>query len=77
MVNKIGKFLRKVHRYLTPVFIIITVWVMVSSGGLRADSMPEKLQRILMLALAVTGTYLFVQFYYNKYKNYKRKKAKS
>ncbi len=77
MVNKIGKFLRKVHRYLTPVFVIITFWVMVSNGGMQVDSMPEKLQRVLMFTLAVTGTYLFVQFYYNKYLNYKRKKAKS
>lgn len=74
MVNKIGKFLRKVHRYLTPLFVIVTVWVMAKSGGMQGNSVPEKFQKVLMLTLAITGTYLFLQFYYNKYKNKKRKK---
>jgi len=69
MLNKIGKYIRKLHRYLTPFFVIVTVLYMfvVKSPVLY------KLQRVMMLTMAITGTFLFVQIYYNKYRNKKRK----
>ena len=69
MFNKIGKFIRKIHRYLTPVFVIITVlYIFVLKTPLI-----NVVQRVLMLIMAATGSYLFVQIYYNKHKSKKRK----
>lgn len=68
MLNKIGKYVRKFHRYLTPVFVIVTVFYMF------IIQRPElyKIQRVLMLSMAVTGAFLYVQIYYNKSKAKKR-----
>ncbi len=74
MINKIGKFLRKLHRYITPIFLVVTIWFMIINKNPNIGLVLEKVQRIMMLTLAVTGAYLFFQVYYNKYK-VKRKKA--
>ncbi len=74
MINKIGKFLRKIHRYLTPVFIVLTVWFMLINKNPDIGVILGKAQKVMMLALAVTGAFLFFQIYYNKYK-VKKKKA--
>ncbi|QRN85772.1 hypothetical protein JR334_00570 [Clostridia bacterium] len=72
MFNKIGKTIRKLHRYLTPVFVIITVLYMFI---LPVPAL-FKIQRILMLTMAVTGTFLFIQIYYNKNKAKKNRNNK-
>ncbi len=71
MFNKICKIFRKIHRYLTPVFVIITVLYMF----VLQVPILNLIQRVLMLSMAVSGTFLFIQIYYNKYKVNKRKKA--
>jgi hypothetical protein len=71
MFNKICKFFRKLHRYLTPVFVAITITYMFISQA----PIFYKLQKITMLTLAVTGSFLFIQIYYNKYRK-KHKKIK-
>ena len=73
MINKIGKFLRKLHRYLTPVFIVLTVWFMVINKNPDIGIILGKVQKVMMLTLAVTGAYLFFQIYYNKAKAKKKK----
>ncbi|MBN2558780.1 MAG: hypothetical protein JXB33_08510 [Clostridia bacterium] len=75
MINKTGKFLRKIHRYLTPVFIAITVWYMLINKNPGLEPVLFKVQRLLMLTLAVTGAFLFFQIYYNKGKSRKRRIA--
>ena len=76
MINKIGKFLRKLHRYLTPVFIVITIWFMVINKNPDIGVVLGKVQKGMMLTLAATGAYLFFQIYYNKAKvKAKKKKA--
>jgi len=75
MINKIGKFLRKMHRYLTPLFIVITVWFMLINKNPDIGAVLGKIQKVLMLTLAVTGAYLFFQIYYGKFKKKKLKKA--
>ena len=75
MINKIGKFLRKMHRYLTPVFIVVTIWFMLINKNPEIEVVLGKVQKVMMLTLAVTGAYLFFQIYYNKYKIKKKKKA--
>jgi len=70
MFNKICKVFRKLHRYLTPVFVVVTITTMFISDALIF----EKLQKVTMLTLAVTGTFLFIQIYYNKY--FKKRKKK-
>ncbi len=74
MINKIGKFLRKLHRYLTPVFIVLTIWFMVINKNPDIGVVLGKVQKGMMLALAASGAFLFFQIYYNKFK-VKRKKA--
>ncbi len=76
MINKIGKFLRKIHRYLTPVFLVITIWFMVINQNPQIGVVLGKVQKILMLTLAVTGAFLYFQIYYNKSKSKKRKAIK-
>ena len=71
MFNKMGKFFRKMHRYLTPVFVVVTVLYMFV---LKVPIL-NAIQRVLMLTMAVTGSYLYVQIYYGKYKSKKRKEA--
>lgn len=72
MSKKLGKFLRTLHRYLTPLFIIVTVLYMF----IFKHPVLNLVQRVLMLAMAVSGLYLFIQIYYNKYKIKKRKQLK-
>lgn len=74
MINKIGKFLRKLHRYLTPLFIVITVWFMLINKNPDIGVVLGKAQKVMMLTLAATGAFLFFQIYYNKAK-IKKKKA--
>lgn len=74
MLNKIGKTLRKLHRYLTPIFIIVTVWFMVINTSPEIGAVLGRVQKGLMLTLAVTGAFLFFQIYYNKAKSGKKKK---
>ncbi len=72
MSKKVGKFLRTLHRYLTPLFIIVTVVYML----VFQHPVLNLVQRVLMLTMAVSGLYLFIQIYYNKYKIKKRKQLK-
>ena len=76
MFNKIGKFLRKAHRYLTPVFLVITIWLMVINQNPQIGIILSKVQKVFMLALAASGTFLYIQIYYNKSKSKKRKANK-
>jgi Ca2+/Na+ antiporter len=70
MFNKIGKYIRKIHRHLTPVFVVITILYMF----VIKEPFMNMIQRVLMLTMAFTGTYLYVQIYYNKLKVKKKKK---
>ena len=73
MINKIGKFLRKLHRYITPIFIVVTIWFMFINTNPKIGLVLGKVQKGIMLILAVTGAYLFFQIYYNKAKAKKKK----
>lgn len=73
MFNKICKFFRKMHRFLTPLFVVITITYMFISQA----KVFYMLQKITMLTLAITGSFLFIQIYYNKYKSKKRKNLKT
>lgn len=72
MFNKIGKYIRKAHRYLTPLFIIVTVLYMFV---FKEVQVLNRIQRILMLTMAVSGAFLFVQIYVNKNKAKKRRNS--
>lgn len=70
MLNKIGKYIRKLHRYFTPLFVVITILYMF----ILKDPIINMIQRVMMLTMAFTGTYLYVQIQYNKAKIKKKKK---
>jgi len=73
MFKKSGKFLRKYHRFVTPVFVIITVLYMF----VFPIPILSQIQKIIMLTMAVTGAYMYIQIYYAKYKVKKRKQNKA
>lgn len=73
MINKIGKILRKLHRYITPLFVVVTVWFMLINTNPEIGAVLGKVQKAMMLTLAVTGAFLFFQIYFNKAKTKKRK----
>lgn len=77
MINKIGKYIRKIHRYLTPFFVIVTAWYMLFDSGVKIENVLGRVQKILMLTLAFTGAYLFFQIYYNRHKSKARKKKQN
>ncbi|MCJ7656466.1 MAG: hypothetical protein MUO55_01625 [Candidatus Atribacteria bacterium] len=57
---------KKIHRYLTIPFIILTLLVMVFTQGMPINALLFRLQRIFMLILAFTGVYMFLYPYLNK-----------
>lgn len=71
MINKIGRWIRKLHRYITPVFVVVTVWFMVINKNPDIGAILGAVQKVLMLILAFTGSFLFFQIYYNKLKKKK------
>ncbi len=73
MFNKIGKFIRKAHRFITPIFIVVTILFML----VFQVPVLERIQKILMLTMAVSGAYMYVQIYVNRYKSNKRKALKA
>jgi hypothetical protein len=72
MFKKIGKFLRKLHRFLTPLFVLVTV----TNMFVFQHPVIRLIQQVLMLAMAASGLYLYVQIYCNKYKAKKRREIK-
>lgn len=69
MFKKIGKFSRKLHRFVTPLFIVFTVINMF----IFQHPAINMLQRVTMLTMAASGSYLFAQIYYIKYKVSKKR----
>ncbi len=78
MMKSWTKWLRKIHRWISvPMFILIPVSVVlkVSGNGAVMASIPqwEILQSILMLFLAISGTYLYFLPYLMKRKRKQRR----
>ena len=65
-MKKIAILFRKIHRYLTIPFVILTLLVMVFTKGMPINELLFRLQRISMLVLAFTGTYMFFYPYCKK-----------
>lgn len=72
MSKKIGRFLRKCHRFLTPIFVGITLLNMTILKGVPIIVVSQK---VLMLTMAASGTYLYVQIKVNQHKSKKRKQS--
>ena len=65
-MKKIAILFRKIHRYLTIPFVVLTLLVMVLTTGMPINALFFRLQRIVMLILAFTGTYMFFYPYLKK-----------
>jgi len=65
-MKKIAILFRKIHRYLTIPFAILTLLVMVLTTGMPINALFFRLQRISMLILAFTGVYMFLYQYLKK-----------
>ena len=65
-MKQIAKLFRKIHRYLTIPFVILTLLVMVFTKCMPINGLFFRWQRIAMLILAFTGVYMFFYPYYIK-----------
>jgi len=66
IMKKMAILFRKIHRYLTIPFVILTLLVMVFTKDMPINGLFFRLQRIFMLVLAFTGVYMFFYPYYIK-----------
>lgn len=62
-MKKFSVLCRKIHRYLTIPFVILTLLVMVFTKGMPVNNLFFRWQRVFMLALAVTGVVMFLYPY--------------
>jgi hypothetical protein len=78
MTKFFNKWTRKIHRWLAePTAILIPIAVILrftGDSGTRFPPQIEQFQSIMMLLLAVTGTYLFLIPYIVKMQRERRKK---
>jgi len=65
-MKQIAILFRKIHRYLTIPFVILTLLVMVLTTGMPINALFFRLQRISMLILAFTGVYMLFYPYLKK-----------
>jgi hypothetical protein len=77
MTKFLKKWSRKFHRWIAvPTVIIIPLAVISKFSGQGAEHLPpqiEQLQSILMLLLVISGTYLYLIPYINKWQRKRRK----
>lgn len=67
-MRKFSVLCRKIHRYLTIPFVVLTLLVMIVTKGMAVNNLFFRCQRIFMLALAFTGVVMFGYPYYLKWK---------
>jgi protein-S-isoprenylcysteine O-methyltransferase Ste14 len=79
MTKFLNKWTRKIHRWIAiPTAILIPIAVILKFTGDTSQHFPpqiEQFQSILMLLLAISGTYLFLITYIAKWQRSRRKKA--
>ena len=79
MTKFLNKWTRKIHRWIAvPTAILIPIAVIAKFTGDATEHLPpqvEQFQSILMLMLAISGTYLYLIPYINKRRRKRRKDA--
>jgi hypothetical protein len=79
MTKFLNKWTRKIHRWIAiPTAILIPIAVILKFAGDASLHFPpqiEQFQSILMLLLAISGTYLFLITYIVKWQRNRRTKA--
>jgi len=79
MTKFFNKWTRKIHRWIAvPTAILIPIAVILKFTGDASQHFPpqiEQFQSILMLFLAISGTYLFLIPYIVKWQRERRKKT--
>ena len=81
MTKFLNKWTRKIHRWIAiPTAILIPIAVILKFTGDSSQHLPpqiEQFQSILMLLLAISGTYLFLITYIVKWQRNRRKKPQA
>ena len=81
MTKFLNKWSRKIHRWIAvPTAILIPIAVILKFTGDASQHFPpqiEQFQSILMLLLAISGTYLFLITYIVKWQRNRRKKSQA
>jgi len=62
-MRKLSTLCRKIHRYLTIPFVVLTIMVMVFT----INNLFFRWQRVFMLGLAITGVFMFLYPYIVKW----------
>ena len=79
MTKFLKKWSRKFHRWIAvPTVIIIPLAVISKFSAQGGEHLPpqiEQFQSVLMLLLVISGTYLYLIPYINKWQRNRRKKA--
>lgn len=66
-MKKLSILCRKIHRYLTIPFVVLTLMVMIFTRGMPINDLLFRWQRILMLDLALTGIVMYLYPYFVKW----------
>ncbi len=82
MTKFLNKWLRKIHRWIAvPTAILIPIAVVIKFSGNPAGQALlkqfDKVQSLLMLALAITGAYLYLLPYIAKWQRKQRRRLKA
>ena len=67
MQKFLNKWLRKVHRWLVIPFVTLLLTVIIARGSSLGDS-AQRIQSVLMIIMAITGSYLYLLPYWTKWK---------
>ena len=67
MQKFLNKWLRKLHRWLVIPFVTLLLTVIIARGSSLGDS-AQRIQSLLMIIMAITGSYLYLLPYWTKWK---------
>lgn len=62
----LNKWLRKIHRWIAMPFVV-TILVLIFTRQMPAGAVAQRVQMVLVLFMAVTGTYLFLLPYLTRW----------
>ncbi|MDD3657038.1 MAG: hypothetical protein PHI72_09820 [Atribacterota bacterium] len=62
-MRKLSTLCRKIHRYLTIPFVVLTLMVIVFTRNMPINNFFFRWQRVFMLGLAITGVFMFLYPY--------------
>ena len=72
MSKFLNKYVRKFHRWLALLFVVLILTVVLARNT-SVGAAAQRAQQILMLAMAITGLYLFILPWWSKWRKRERR----